>query len=119
MDACAGRLSVPRYCLVARPPYRTLISDGSKPGVGGFCFETNCYWPYALSEEHMTRFIGSSKQIQSQDFISINALDQISRLISAHMMVGVCGERPVGDEDCAWLRGDNETTVHQVRRVGR
>ena len=37
MDASKMGLSAPMYRPVARPPYRTLISDASKYTVGGFC----------------------------------------------------------------------------------
>ena len=37
-------------------------------------------------------------------------------VMPAYMRVVVSCERPVGDRDCALLLGDNETTVHGVRR---
>ena len=37
-------------------------------------------------------------------------------LMSAYTLIVVCGERPVGDEDCVLPRGDNEAAGHWVRR---
>ena len=73
---------------------------------------------YELSKEELliSRFYGSSKHLQSQDSISINALELLGMVMSAYMLAEVCGERPVGNEDCVLLRGDNEAAVHCVRR---
>ena len=37
-------------------------------------------------------------------------------VMSAYVLVVMCGERPMGDRDCVLLRGDNEAAVHWVRR---
>ena len=116
MSTSEGGLSAPVYRLVAPPPCCTLTSDASKHAVGGFCWETGQYWRYNLSEEELARFCGLSKHIQAQDTISINALELLGMVMSAYMLVVVCGERPVGNKDCVLLRGDNEATVHWVRR---
>lgn len=106
----------PMYRMVARPPFRTLFSDASKNAVGGYCLEMGWYWRYTLSEEEQSRFCGSSKDLLSQDSISINALELLGMVISAYMLVVVCGERPAGDNDCVLLRGDNEAAIQWVRR---
>ena len=88
IDESEGGLSVPMYCLVARPPCHTLTSDASKLAVGGFYLETGQQWWDGSSEEELARFCGSM----------------------------VRGDRPVGDRDCVLLRGRNEAAVHWVRR---
>ena len=112
----ARGLFAPTYRLVAGPSCHTLTSDTSKHDVGGFCLETGQYWRYELSEEELACFCGSSKHLQSQDSISINALELLGMVMSAYMLVAVCGERPVGDKDCELLRGDNKAAVHWERR---
>ena len=119
MDASEGGLSAPMYRTLARPPCRTLTSDASKHAVGGFYLETGQYWWYGLSEEDLARFCGSSKHLQSQDSISINALELLGMVMSAYMLVVVCGERLVADKDCVLLRGDSEAAIHWVRRCWR
>ena len=37
-------------------------------------------------------------------------------VMSAHMLVVVYGERPVGDKDCVLLRSDNEVVIQWMRR---
>ena len=37
-------------------------------------------------------------------------------VMSAYMLVVVCGEHLVGDTDCGLLRGDTEAEVNWVRR---
>ena len=98
MDASEGGLPTPMYRLVARPPCRNSTSDASKHAVGGFGLEIGQYWRYDLSEEELARFCGSSKHLQSQDSISINALELVGMVMSAYLLVVVCGERPVGDK---------------------
>ena len=78
--------------------------------------KTGQYWRYDLSQEELARFCGSSKHIQSEDDICVNALELLGMVMSAHMLVVVYGERPVGDKDCVLLRSDNEAAVHWVRR---
>ena len=115
MDASEG--GCPRHDrLVARPPCHTLTSDASKHVVEGSCLETGQYWRYNLSQEELARFCGSSKHIQSEDNICVNALALLGMVMSAHMLVLVYGEHPVGDKDCVLLRSDNEAAVHWVRR---
>ena len=43
---------------------------------------------------------------------SINTLELLGIMISAYMLIVVCGKHPVGDRDCVLLRGDNEAAVH-------
>ena len=85
--------------------------------MGGSCLQTaGPYWQYGLSEEELARFCGSSKHLQLQDSISIEALELLGMVMYAFMLVVVCGERPVGDKDCVLLQGDNNAVVHSVRR---
>ena len=77
---------MPIYRLVARPPCRTLVSDASKHVVGGFCLETDQYWRYDLSEEEPARVCESSKHLQWQDGVSINALELLGMLVSTYML---------------------------------
>ena len=111
MDASEGGLSAPMPRLVARTPCHTLTSDASKHAEGGFCLEIGQYWRYGLSQEELARFCGSSKHIQSLDNICVNALELLGMVMSAHMLVVVYGERPVGDKDCVLLRSDNEAAI--------
>ena len=113
MDASEGRLSAPMCRLAARPPCRTLISDGSKHAVGDLCLETGQYRRDDLSEEELARFCGSNKHLQSQDMVCSELLDMV---MPAYMLVMMCGERPVGNRNCVLLRGDNEAVVYWVRR---
>lgn len=80
--------------------------------------ETGLYWPYTLSKEEQSRFCGSSKHLLSQEGISISALELLSMVMSAYVLVVVCRERPAGDSDCILLRGDNEAAARWVRRCG-
>ena len=45
----------------------------------------------------------------------MNALELLGMVMSAYMLVVVCGERPVGSRDCVLLRGGDEAAVHWVR----
>ena len=111
MGTSEGGLSAPMCRLVARPPCHHLISDAFTHAVGGFCLETGQYWRYNLSEKTLARFRGSIKHLQSQDSSSINTIELLGMMMSAYMLVVVCGERPVGDKDCVLLRGDNEAAA--------
>ena len=107
---------------------RTYASSGTTPAMPhfyfgnvqarfrGFCFKTGQYWRYDLSQEELARFCGSSKHLQAQDSISINALELLGMVMSAYILVVECGERPVEDRDCMMLQGDKEAAVHWVRR---
>ena len=77
--------------------------------------ETGQYWRYDLSQEELARFCGSSKHIQSEDNICVNALELLGMVMSAHMLFVVYGEHPVGDKDCVMLRSDNEAAIQRMR----
>lgn len=46
----------------------------------------------------------------------MNALELLDIAMSVYMLVVVFGELPVGGKGCVLLRGNNETTIHWVRR---
>ena len=105
---------------------RAYVSSGSTPTMphfnfrrvqahcSFFCLQTNQYWRYDFSEEELAHCCGSSNHLQSQDNISVNALELLDMVMSTCMLVVACGECPVGDRDCVLLRDGNEAVVHWV-----
>ena len=106
----------PWYNLVLRPPLRTLFSDASKPVVGGYRLETGFWWRYTFDENERARFCGYSTMVTGENDISINIAELLGMVMSAWMLVILCGERPDNTCNSALLRGDNESAVQWVKR---
>ena len=82
----------------------------------GFLFGNMTILAVRSTPRRVSSFCGSSKHIQSLDSICVNALELLGMVMSAHMLVVVYGERPVGDKDCVLLRSDNEAAIQWMRR---
>ena len=119
-DAIGGTLSAPVYHLLERPAQCTLFSDASTTAVGFFCLETGACRRYDLYAQEQSRFFGSDLSLVTrEDDLSVNVLELLGMAVTAWVFVISCAERPSATGDCVLLRGDNEATVHWVRRCRR
>ncbi|CAB1102718.1 unnamed protein product [Ectocarpus sp. CCAP 1310/34] len=107
------KLEAPLLCSFLQAPSRTLVSDASGDGMGGFCLESGQWWRIDFTDDIRARL---RNRVFSRDDLSMNVFELLGMVVTAWALTVQAGVKPEYPGQSILMRGDNMSAVHWVNK---